>query len=66
MDQLNLGETEIFWVEKRKDFVKLCFGFSPEIHEELKPSGSIYEKIEERIQKNHYKSFSVWKIRIIK
>ena len=60
MDQVNFRETEIFWVEKRKDFVKLCFGFSPEIHEELKPLGSIYEKIEERIQKNHYKSFSVW------
>lgn len=59
MDNSKIYKNEIYWIEKDKNFVKLCFAFSPELHESLEPLDFIYDKILEIINGNNYKIFSV-------
>ena len=42
-------KNEIYWTEKLENFVKLCFAFSPELHEDLEQLNFIYTKIAEKI-----------------
>ena len=35
MDEIKSYKNEIYWTEKLENFVKLCFAFSPELHEDL-------------------------------
>ena len=50
---------DIFWVEKRKNFVKICFAFTPETDEDLEQVEFIYSKIIPKIKLSNYKIFSV-------
>ena len=55
----NLIETDnnIYWVEKRKNFVKLCFAFSPEFDTYLKDLDVMCAEIVKRIILNNYEIF---------
>lgn len=59
--QDKLYKNEIYWTEKGENFVKLCFAFSPELHEKLEPLNFIYAKIAEKIKTENYKIFAVHK-----
>ncbi len=58
MDEIKSYKNEIYWTEKLENFVKLCFAFSPELHEDLEPLNFIYAKIAEKIKTENYKIFA--------
>ena len=56
-DLMKFNDT--YWVEKRKDFVKLCFAFTPEFDEDLKQLDFLYAKISSKIILDYYKIYCV-------
>lgn len=50
-------DRNVFWVEKHRDFVKLCFAFTPELDEDLNQVDFLYSKIKEKFSIKNYKIF---------
>ena len=61
MNKIKSYKNEIYWTEKGENFIKLCFAFSPELHEDLEQLNFIYTKIAENIETKSYKIFAVHK-----
>lgn len=59
MIELSKSSDNVFWIEKRDNFVKLCFLFTPEKDEDLNDVDLIYKKINDNIAIDDYNIFSV-------
>lgn len=54
-----INNTNIFWTERRHDFIKLCFAFTPELDEDLCQVDSLYSKIKEQIILKNYRIYAL-------
>ena len=59
MSELIKTDDNLYWVERRENFVKLCFAFTPEWDEDLTQLDYIYAKISEKIALSDYDVFCV-------
>lgn len=53
------SDDELFWTEKKENFIKICFPFTPEFDKDLNQVNFIYKKICDKISIYNYKIFSL-------